>query len=127
PGDSTDTSHWKPIGTAQVIPSILPTQPAILEWEWNTPTTTADQSCLLVVTDCTADPIQAANKVLNIADLVSNEKHVGLKNLHVVNVPPGTNYCTSFQFFVNLELRHTITIPQSSARGWGGGLHFEIG
>jgi hypothetical protein len=127
PGDSADTSHWKPIGTAQVIPSILPTEPAILEWEWNTPTTAADHSCLLVVTDCTADPIQAANKVLNIADLVSNEKRVGLRNLHVVNVPPGTSYWTSFQFFGNPELRHTINIPQSSARGWGLGLLFEKG
>jgi len=91
PGDSTDTSHWKPIGTAQVIPSILPAQPAILEWEWDTPTTAADQSCLLVVTDCPADPIQAANKVLNIVSLVPNEKRVGLKNLHIVNVLPSTS------------------------------------
>jgi photosystem II stability/assembly factor-like uncharacterized protein len=91
PGDSTDTSHWQPIGTAQVIPSILPTQPAILEWEWNIPTTAADQSCLLVVTDCADDPIQAANKVLNIVDLVPNEKRVGLKNLQVVNVSLGTS------------------------------------
>ncbi len=127
PGDSADTSHWKSIGTAQVIPSILPTEPGILEWEWNTPTTAADHSCLLVVTDCATDPIQAANKVLNIADLVSNEKHVGLKNLHVVNVPPGTSYWASFQFFGNPELRHTINISQSSARGWGLGLIFEKG
>ncbi len=84
PGNSVDTSHWKPIGAAKVIASLLPTVPTVLEWDWNTPTSAASNSCLLVVTDCPSDPILAASKGFNVDALVSNEKRVGLKNLHVV-------------------------------------------
>jgi len=127
PADSVDTSHWKPIGTAQTIPLLLPTEPTVLEWEWNTPTVAADHSCLLVVMDCPSDPIPVGNKVLNVGTLIANEKHVGLKNLHVVTIPPGTIYWTPFQFFGDSEFRHIISIPQSRGNGWGLGLLFPRG
>jgi hypothetical protein len=43
---------------------------------------------MLVVMDSVSDPIPGANKVLNISQLVPNEKRVTLKNLHLVDVVP---------------------------------------
>jgi photosystem II stability/assembly factor-like uncharacterized protein len=127
PTDSVDASHWKPIGIAQTIALLLPTEPAVLEWGWNTPTAAEDHSCILVVTDCPSDPIPVANKVLNVGNLIANEKHVGLNSLHVVTIPPETIYWTPFQFFGDSEFRHIISIPQSRGNGWGLGLLFPRG
>ncbi len=87
PGDGT-TTVWKPIGAAQVIPSLSPTRPEVLEWNWAPSASAATHSCLLVVVDSAGDPIPPANKVFGIAALVSQEKRVGLKNLHVIDALP---------------------------------------
>jgi hypothetical protein len=84
PGTGT-TTNWQPIGSAQTIATVSPTRPEILEWDWVPPATAAQHSCLLVVMDCPDDPIPVANKVFNIAALVTNEKRVGLRNLHVID------------------------------------------
>jgi photosystem II stability/assembly factor-like uncharacterized protein len=125
PGNSTMISAWTPIGSPQVIPSLSPTEPTILEWDWNTPMSAADHTCLLAIVDCPADPIPATNKVLNVNTLVPNERHVGLKNLHVVNIPPATIYWTPMQFYGNIELRQVIRFLPSVARGWRTGLLFQ--
>ena len=39
PGDSIDTTNWKPIGSAKMIPVLSNTKPEILEWDWTTPST----------------------------------------------------------------------------------------
>jgi photosystem II stability/assembly factor-like uncharacterized protein len=88
PGNGT-TTFWKPIGAAKTIASISPTRPEILEWDWVPPSTAAQHSCLLVVADCAADPIPAAHKVFDIATLVTQDKRVGLRNLHVVDAVAG--------------------------------------
>ena len=122
PGNSSDTTIWRPIGNAQVILSLSPTMPAILEWEWTTPPDAATHSCLLVVTDSTSNPIPTANKVLNVANLVSNEKHVGLKNLHVVNAMTGSMYWTEFQFSGDSSEKYSIKISPLTSKGWKIGL-----
>jgi hypothetical protein len=108
PGNSADTSIWTPIGSAQTITSLAPAEPAVLEWDWNTPISAADHSCLLAVIDSPTDPIPAVNKVFSVDQLVPAEKHVGLKNLHVVNVPPGTMYWTAIGFYGSTELPQSI-------------------
>jgi photosystem II stability/assembly factor-like uncharacterized protein len=87
PGTGT-TTDWKPIGAAQTIASISPTRPEILEWDWVPPASAAQHSCLLVVADCASDPIPSANKVFDIGQLVTSEKRVGLKNLHLIDAQP---------------------------------------
>ena len=126
PGDSADTSVWRPIGAAQLVPSVSPTEPTVLEWDWNTPVTAADHSCLLIVVDSAEDPIPAANKVFDIGALVTNEKRVGLKNLHVVNAAPGSFYWTPFWFHGNAELRHLIRFGKTRGRRWQIGLLFPL-
>jgi photosystem II stability/assembly factor-like uncharacterized protein len=88
PGDSSTTTQWHPVGAAQTIASFKPGIPTILEWDWTPPATAADHSCMLVVMDCASDPIPAGNKVFDVGVLIPTEKHVGLKNLHLIDPTP---------------------------------------
>jgi photosystem II stability/assembly factor-like uncharacterized protein len=100
PNNSVDITHWKPVGNAKIIPTLSATEPTVLEWDFALPATAATHSCLLAVMDCPANPIPAGNKIFNVDALVRNEKRVGLKNLHVVDVPPGAMSWASLDFFV---------------------------
>ena len=84
PGNSANITVWTPIGAAQTK-TVGTTQPAVFEWDWTPPMSTAQHSCILVVADCAQDPIPAASKVFDPNVLVPGERHVGLKNLHVVD------------------------------------------
>jgi photosystem II stability/assembly factor-like uncharacterized protein len=95
PNNSADTTKWQPIGNAKVIPSLSPTEPTILEWDFSLPNTAATHSCLLAIMDSPANPIPAGNKIFNVDTLVRNEKRVGLKNLHVVDIPAGASMWTT--------------------------------
>jgi hypothetical protein len=113
---------WTPIGTYQTIPSLSTTEPAILEWDWNTPVTTADHTCLLVVADCASDPIPAASKVLQVWTLVPNERRAGLKNLHVINALPGTYHGTPLIFHPALQGASSLRLLPAANLAVGVGL-----
>jgi hypothetical protein len=98
PNNSMNTTNWKPVGAAKTILSLSPTEPTILEWDLALPSTAATHSCLLAVMDCPQNPIPAGNKIFNVDQLVRNEKRVGLKNLHVVNIPAGATMWTTLDF-----------------------------
>jgi photosystem II stability/assembly factor-like uncharacterized protein len=115
-------STWTAITPALAIPSLSNTIPAILEWDWSTPTSSADHTCLLVVVDSPADPIPAANKVFDVGLLVSREKHAGLKNLHIVDAPPAAPYATVMHFFPGLAKVQSIRILPGSVAGGSIGL-----
>jgi hypothetical protein len=122
PGNSANISVWTPIGNAQTV-NVKPGLPSILEWDWAPPVATAQHSCVLVVCDSTADSIPAANKVFNIATLVTSERHVGLKNLHVVDPPPadgGDTLIVQYQF--RTEGGGEIIRLYSGLRDWSVGL-----
>lgn len=89
PNDSSNTSIWHPIGTYQTISVLEATRPVILSWNWTPPAGAATHSCIIAVIDSPDDPIPTADKILNVGGLVPNSKHVTLKNLHVINAPPG--------------------------------------
>jgi len=129
PNNSTDpTTKWVPIGTHQVITSLSPTMPSILEWDWIVPPGLSDHSCILVVADSLDDPIPGPNQVFDVGVLVPAEKHVGLKNLHIVNPTFMTLYWTSFTFnSANTERgdNNDIVIPPSEANGWKVGIIFQ--
>ncbi|HEY3177737.1 MAG TPA: hypothetical protein VGL25_02520 [Casimicrobiaceae bacterium] len=127
PGDSTTSSAWAAIGPAQTIATLSPTEPSILEWDWTTPSTAADHTCLLAVIDCAADPIPAAAKIFDVGQLVRDEKRVGLKNLHIVDPPPGTSAWTMIDFFPSSTKAQAIRMLPSTARGWTIGLLFPKG
>jgi hypothetical protein len=75
------------VGAPQTLASLDPLRPALLQWDWTPPPTADAHSCMLVVMDSPSDPIPAATQqVFDIAQLVTSEKRVGLKNLHVVDL-----------------------------------------
>lgn len=120
PGNGFTQTFWKPIGTFQVIPSLSPRRPEILEWNWTPPLTAATHSCLLIIVDSPSDPIPAANKVFNIGALVTQEKHVGLKNLHVITPPPGP-YWIELNIFGQARGRDTLQF-KGIPPGWSAGV-----
>jgi photosystem II stability/assembly factor-like uncharacterized protein len=113
---------WTAIGPAKTIGSLSNTIPTIVEWDWSTPASAADHTCLLVVVDSAADSIPAANKVFDVGALVPNEKHAGLKNLHIISPPPAAPYGTAIQFFPGLERLQSIRILPGSMSGGSFGL-----
>ncbi|HEY7475736.1 MAG TPA: hypothetical protein VH679_12035 [Vicinamibacterales bacterium] len=99
PNDAAAASLWQPVGTAKTIASLSPTAPAILEWDWTTPVSAPQHSCLLAIIDGASDPIPAGSKVFDVDVLVANEKRAGLKNLHVVDAPTGTMPWRALDFY----------------------------
>jgi photosystem II stability/assembly factor-like uncharacterized protein len=118
PGDGT-TTFWKPIGAAQTIASLSPTRPAILEWDWVPPASAAPHSCLLVVIDSTSNPIPPGNKVFAIGTLVTTEKRVGLKNLHVIDAQAPTG--SPIHFAGTLAKKDVVRLSAGPS-GWTIGL-----
>jgi len=87
-GVSADTSNWKPIGKTQTV-SVSPTRPTVVHWDWTPPPDAAEHSCFLVVADCPGDvdAIPTSSKTItDVGKLVMAERHVSLKNVHVVTV-----------------------------------------
>jgi photosystem II stability/assembly factor-like uncharacterized protein len=80
------TASWAPLGPAQTIATLEPNRPVILSWDFTLPASTATHSCLLAVVSSPDDPM--TNPETNVDLLVSAEKRVGLRNLHVVNSGP---------------------------------------
>jgi hypothetical protein len=88
--NSFDTSVWKPIGEVKYLPSGSKTltniEPTTIGWKWNVPLETADRICLLVIINSPEDPIRDKNKeIVNIENLVRIEKHIGLRQVQVVD------------------------------------------
>jgi hypothetical protein len=121
PGNGNQT-FWKAIGAAKIIPSLSPRRPEILEWDWTPPVSTAPHSCLLMVVDCPADPIPAGNKGFVIGTLVTQEKRVGLKNLHVIDAIPGP-YWSSLTVYGQAESKDRLQL-HAAPEGWSVGLLF---
>ena len=82
----SSTASWTPLGPAQTIATLEPNRPVILSWDLIVPVSTATHSCLLAVVSSPDDPM--TNPETNVDLLVSEEKRVGLRNLHVVNSGP---------------------------------------
>jgi len=111
-----------PVGAAKTVATLSPTEPAVVEWDWTTPPDAADHTCLLVVVDSPSNPIPAPSKVFDVGQLVTHEKHIGLKNLHVVSVPPGMMHWTPFRFFGTADAIYNVKIISSAAGAWKVGL-----
>jgi hypothetical protein len=85
--NSAGDAHWTPVGAPQTIAILEPLRPTVLQWDWTPPAAADSHSCMLLVIDSPSDPLPAATKaIFGIAQLVTTEKRVGLKNLHLVNL-----------------------------------------
>ncbi|HEX8458587.1 MAG TPA: hypothetical protein VF656_14910 [Pyrinomonadaceae bacterium] len=126
PNNSANTTQWKPVGNAKTIAVLSPTEPTILEWDLSVPSNAATHSCLLVIMSTPNDPIPPANKVFNVDQLVRIEKRVGLKNLQVVNIPPGTTLWTTLDFHAAQGVATTANIRVLGDNTGGGSLGFLL-
>jgi hypothetical protein len=83
----SSTTVWKPVGPAQTIATLQPNRPAVVSWDFNLPIGTATHTCCLAVVSSPDDPI--TSDATDIGTLVTGDRHVCLKNLHVVDAGPG--------------------------------------
>ena len=115
--NSAGDANWTPVGTPQTLPVLDPLRPEVLRWDWTPPPDADAHSCMLVVLDSPSDPIPASTKTeFNIARLVTTEKRVGLKNLHVVNLlPDGLRPLPLYLWAVSLfKTEYSLRIPRLS-------------
>jgi len=117
--NSAGDANWTPVGSPQVISSLEPLRPEVLEWTWTPPVAADAHTCMLVVMDSLDDPIPAGNKVFDIAQLVTTEKHVGLKNLHLVNLLPTSFLPVKLYLFASGVGRHRYQVRLPSFDGAG--------
>lgn len=89
PGEDTAAAAWRAVGPARVIPVLEPNRPVIVSWDWTIPSGAATHSCLMAVVSSGDDPITTTET--NISALITSEKRVCLKNLHVVDAGPAPN------------------------------------
>jgi photosystem II stability/assembly factor-like uncharacterized protein len=127
PADAADTTNWHPIGAAKVLPTLAPFEPQILEWDWLVADSAPEHSCLLVVMESASDPIPAANKLLDVDQLVRLEKRVGLKNLHVVTVAPRAPYWTAVGMHGAANMLHTLRFLPARGVTWQVGVVLQKG
>lgn len=121
PGDPASTADWHPVGAAKTIATLPPYLPGVLEWDWTTPVSAATHSCLLTIVDSASDPIPAANKVFDVNTLVRTERRAGLRNLHVVDAPPGTTLWTEIGLHGGANARYTLRLLPHRALPWSVG------
>jgi photosystem II stability/assembly factor-like uncharacterized protein len=84
--DLSSTAAWAPVGPAQTIATLVPNRPVVISWDFALPTGTATHTCCLAVVSSPDDPF--SNLATDIATLVTGDKRVCLKNLHVVDPGP---------------------------------------
>jgi hypothetical protein len=84
-----------------------------LEWDWTPPLGADAHTCMLLVVDSPSDPIPSSAKVFDIAQLITDEKHIGLKNLHIVNLLPTTIIPIRLRLFAHAESesRYVLRLP----------------
>jgi photosystem II stability/assembly factor-like uncharacterized protein len=85
--DLTSTALWQPVGPAQTIDELKPNRPVIVFWDFALPLSAATHTCCLAVISSPDDPLNDPST--SIGALVTLDKRVCLKNLHVVDPGPG--------------------------------------
>lgn len=83
PNENTPGAAWRAVGPVRVIPTLEPNRPVVVSWDWTIPLDAATHSCLMAVVSGGDDPITTTETT--IGTLITSEKRVCLKNLHVVN------------------------------------------
>jgi hypothetical protein len=80
------TSPWQQIGPHKVLPRVEAGGAQILAFDWTVPSSAPNNISMLAI--ITADNDSISTSELSIAELVTNNKKCGLKNMVVVNPSP---------------------------------------
>lgn len=91
PNDWTAAANgWNtvdPVVPFQQVATLAPNTPKVLRWNWNVPASANQHTCMLVVASADEDPVVRSDASLadrQLWNLVPNDKHVALRNLHVI-------------------------------------------
>ncbi|MFI5398586.1 MAG: glycosyl hydrolase [Candidatus Binatia bacterium] len=76
-------ANWTPVGTAINAGDLEPGHTAVVEWDWPVPMSAARHSCMLAITTCDEDVLNASG-TFHVADLVVNFNNATQKNLTVM-------------------------------------------
>ncbi|MFJ5549119.1 WD40/YVTN/BNR-like repeat-containing protein [Streptomyces sp. NPDC093225] len=79
---------YTPLGPTRTIARLEAAEPGVVEWDYLVPPTAAAHSCILAVTTCDEDPVDAS-QVFDVTTLVTTRKHAALKNLQVEDAVAG--------------------------------------
>jgi hypothetical protein len=78
-----------PSNRCKTIPRVSPGQPEVTWFDWDVPPNAPSHSCIMAIVESGQDPIPpAARASFDPAALVSQYRHIGLRNLHII---PGLN------------------------------------
>jgi photosystem II stability/assembly factor-like uncharacterized protein len=93
-GPLSTATAWSAVdqtNPCRLVTVVNPDLPEVAAFSWNVPSTARDHSCMLVIVESVDDPlpssIRASNEV-RLWVLVPDDRHIGLRNLHVVDPPP---------------------------------------
>ncbi len=99
PAGSSTCPVWPPGGDwhavdamnpCQLIPSVNPDVPEVVTFEWDVPTNAAEHSCMVAIVESPNDALAPWVRSTNerrLWELVPKERHVGQRNLHLIDVP----------------------------------------
>jgi Glycosyl hydrolase family 26 len=109
PEDWTTLSPWNHVdGNAYtLIPSIPPRSSHITKIDWVVPASADEHSCVLAMVTGIGDPLIGTGHTLEIRGEVRGDKHIALRNLHVVSNP-------AFPFKFTLDLHRTRSFSRYS-------------
>ncbi len=86
---SAGDANWVPLGPARVISAVDPLRPEVVSWPYTPAVGSDPHSCVLVVVESADDPLPASTRAtFDVATLVTTDKRIGLRNLHLVTLQP---------------------------------------
>jgi photosystem II stability/assembly factor-like uncharacterized protein len=94
-GPLTGGYGWNLVDVAQpcrTVPVVNPDYPETVRFDWNVPQSSSAQKSLMVLIESQDDPIDPSVRASNERRpwvLVPNHRQIALRNMHVINVPPG--------------------------------------
>ncbi len=75
----------------QTIGRIDPPIPEVAKFDWDVPANAPDKACFLAIVESADDPLPASirnTNELNLFKLVQQNRHITVRNLHIVDPPP---------------------------------------
>jgi photosystem II stability/assembly factor-like uncharacterized protein len=111
---SDTTSAWHTVDQRvpyQEIDELPPATPKILQWHWDVP---PKDPCILAVISAKEDPVTRNDGVPDdhlLGNIVPNDKHIALSNVHVVTASPPTSGLLS-PLKASLNFHNPFPYPQ---------------
>jgi hypothetical protein len=110
-------SPWKMVDACQTLPVVNPGYPEVAHFHWDLPPEARTHSCVLVVTDSPDDPLPHGGE-LRIRELAKFNRHVAVRNLHVLScLPPTKDRVHPLMLFRSRDLRVSLTRGRSKDHG----------